>query len=477
MIGPAVRIAAGIVVWSLLCRDARAHALAQRYDLPLPLGFFLVAAGAAVAVSFVILTLFWRQDVGRWDRDEGPSNKRAVPGALVACCRTIGVSAVTLIVSAGLFGNQNTFKNIAPVSVWVIWWVGFSFLCAFVGNAWGLINPWVAFFDVGERLTRPWSKELSLRLPYPRWLGAWPACALLLLFAWLELVAPGRDVPRNVAIAIAIYSIMTWAGFLAFGRELWLSRGEVFSVTFDLFGRFAPLQFTCNGRWLWSLRPLAAGLLTRAPLAPSMTAFTLLMLGTVTVDGFMETPLWAAAVESLIGSPGTGVDQKAYMLFQSALLVAGPLLLAALYLTAVALMARITGSRVSVLAGLFVPSLVPIAIAYHLAHYFSLLAIAGQFIIPLISDPFGYGWDLFGTTLYRIDIGLVDARFLWYFSVSAIVIGHIIAVWVGHVTAYSVFRDASAARRSQYPMLVLMIGYTMLSLWILAQPIIEPTVR
>ena len=108
-------------------------------------------------------------------------------------------------------------------------------------------------------------------------------------------------------------------------------------------------------------------------------------------------------------------------------------------------------------------SLVPIAIAYHLAHYFTLLAIAGQFIIPLASDPFGYGWDLFGTTLYRIDIGLVDARFIWYLSVAAIVIGHIVAVWIGHMTAYVAFRiPANMARRSQYPMLVLMIGYTML---------------
>ena len=477
MIGSAIRIAACIIVWSLLRGDAHAHALAQRYDLPLPLGFFLVAAGAAVAVSFVILALFWRHDVERRDHDEGPSIQGAVPDAVVACCRAIGVGALALIVSAGLLGNQNTFKNIAPVSIWIIWWVGFSFFCAFVGNVWGLINPWVTLFDVAERLARPWTKGLSLQLPYPRWLGSWPACAFLLLFAWLELVAPGRDVPRNVAIAIALYSIVTWAGFAAFGRELWLSRGEVFSVLFDLFGRFAPLQFTCNGRWHWSLRPFAAGLLTRAPLPPSMTAFTLLLLGTVTVDGFMETPLWAAAVEGLIGNPGTGVDPKAYMLIQSALLVAGPLFLAALYLTAILLMARIARARVSVLAGVFVLSLVPIAIAYHLAHYFSLLAIAGQFIIPLASDPFGYGWDLFGTTLYRIDIGLVDARFLWYLSVSAIVIGHIVAVWIGHVTAYRAFCNTNAARRSQYPMLVLMVGYTMLSLWILAQPVIEPTVR
>ena len=91
-------------------------------------------------------------------------------------------------------------------------------------------------------------------------------------------------------------------------------------------------------------------------------------------------------------------------------------------------------------------SLIPIAIAYHLAHYFSLFAIAGQFIIPLASDPFGYGWDLFGTMLYRIDIGVVDAKFIWYLSVVAIVTGHIVAVWVGHVTRP--WRFAIAAPRT-----------------------------
>jgi hypothetical protein len=165
------------------------------------------------------------------------------------------------------------------------------------------------------------------------------------------------------------------------------------------------------------------------------------------------------------------------MVLQSILLIAVPLLLAMLYLGVVAVMALITRVGIAELAGLFVLSLVPIAIAYHLAHYFNLLAIAGQFIIPLSSDPFGFGWDLFGTTLYRIDIGLVDARFIWYLAVLAIVAGHIIAVWIGHVTAYTVFADSGVARRSQYPMLVLMVGYTTLSLWILAQPIIEPTVK
>jgi hypothetical protein len=182
-----------------------------------------------------------------------------------------------------------------------------------------------------------------------------------------------------------------------------------------------------------------------------------------------------AAIEQLLASRGgVDVNATAHMLLMSALLVAGPLVLAGLYLGVVVVMARMAGSSVAALAGLFVLSLLPIAIAYHLSHYFSLLMVAGQFIIPLASDPFGYGWDLFGTTLYRIDIGIVDAKLIWYLAVIAIVTGHIIAVWVAHVTAFAVFSDAGAARRSQYPMLVLMVGYTMLSLWIIAQPIVEP---
>ena len=474
MVGAARLFATLSITLLALGSKAFAHALAQRYDLPLPLGYFLTAAGAAVAVSFVILGIFWRHDAERNQAANPNFLCGTIPASIVTALQILCVAALALIVAAGLFGDQRTFKNIAPVAVWVIWWVGFGVFAAFVGNIWTLINPWSTAFHFAEALAGRWGKRLSLQLPYPRRLAAWPACTLLLLFAWIELVAPGRDVPRNIAAAILIYSGLTWAGFVAFGRYAWLKNGEVFSVVFGLIGRFAPLEFSHNGRWRVGLRPIAAGLLTREPLEPSMTTFVLLMLGTVTVDGLMETPPWGAAVEWFLAERG-GVDANptAYMVLQTVLLIGGPLVLALLYLAVVAMMTRTTRSNISGLAGMFVLSLVPIAIAYHLAHYFSMLMVAGQFIIPLASDPFGYGWNLFGTTLYRIDIGVVDAKFIWYLSVIAIVTGHIVAVWVGHVTACIVFRDALLARRSQYPMLVLMIAYTTLSLWILAQPIVE----
>ena len=134
-----------------------------------------------------------------------------------------------------------------------------------------------------------------------------------------------------------------------------------------------------------------------------------------------------------------------------------------------------SGSRypLGTISSVFIYSLIPIAIAYHLAHFFSFLLIQGQLIIPLASDPFGWGWDLFNSVDYRINIGIVTARLAWFISIAAIVIAHIISVYLAHVIALRTFRTRTSSLISQIPMLVLMVGYTMVSLWILAQPIVE----
>ncbi|MCI0795585.1 MAG: hypothetical protein J4N99_02115, partial [Chloroflexi bacterium] len=120
----------------------------------------------------------------------------------------------------------------------------------------------------------------------------------------------------------------------------------------------------------------------------------------------------------------------------------------------------------------FVFSLVPIALAYNMAHFISLLLIQGQLIIPLASDPFGFGWDLLGTADYRVNIGVINAKVAWFIAVGAIVLGHIISVYVAHVVALRRVDDHALAIRGQYPMLLLMVLYTATRLWILAQPIV-----
>ncbi|HEX9585362.1 MAG TPA: hypothetical protein VGB36_12745 [Gammaproteobacteria bacterium] len=275
---------------------------------------------------------------------------------------------------------------------------------------------------------------------------------------------------------------------IAFGRDVWLAHGEAFSLAFGVLGRFAPIaepgRNSADGMPShWHLRPYAGGLVMDTPCRPSMTVFVLLMLSTVTFDGFKETPLLARLLEWMWSEPWFDpllrrlhdLGFELLVVLETVILAVFPLLFFLVYLGVSWLAKRASGSErpVTEIAGLFVFSLVPIAIAYHLAHYFSYLLVAGQLIIPLASDPFGIGWNRFGTTAYAIDISIIGAKFVWYTTVVAIVVGHVFAVGVAHFVALRVFETARAALRSQYPFLVLMVAYTMMSLWILAQPIIE----
>jgi hypothetical protein len=224
----------------------------------------------------------------------------------------------------------------------------------------------------------------------------------------------------------------------------------------------------------WNLRPFAAGLLNTADVSPSMVAFVLVLLSTVTFDGFTATPAWAALEGRLYALLEPLGDARLTVIGTLGLLVF-PVVFGLVYLTFARWMARMGDDQLGTgtVAQLFVLSLVPIAIAYHLAHYFTYLLIQGQLLIRLASDPLGFGWNLFGTARYRPDIGIVGARAVWYTAVVAIVVGHVLAVYVAHVVALREYRDRRAALRSQLPMLVLMVGYTVVSLWIIAQPIVE----
>jgi hypothetical protein len=456
---------------------AAAHGLGQRYELPVPLGLYLVGAGVAVALSFLLMAGFMRHGASTvgWTVELGGSVVgRVLTGPAVRWTLRLGaLAAWALLVAAGLVGAQQPFKNITPIAIWVLWWVGFAFFVAFVGDIWPVVNPWATVYDLvrgGRPLTRPMAR-------YPARWGVAPAVLFFVGFTWMELLWGGSEIPRALAIAILAYSGCTWLAMGVFGRDVWLARGELFSVYFGILGRFAPFAASAgNPRGRLMARPYALGLLVERPVPPTMTLFVLLMLAAVTFDGLIETPLWAILTHALRedvaeASPASLTAEVAAAISWG--VFAGLFVL--VYWIVVRAMAWSVGegSPRRPLGGFFVLTLVPIGIAYHLAHYHSLLLVAGQYAIPLLSDPFGYGWDLFGTTLYRLDFSVVDAASIWYLSVGAIVIGHVIAVYLAHLMALRVYGDTRTALRSQIPMLVLMVVYTMSSLWILSQPVVK----
>ena len=463
---------------ALFPEQAAAHAFRARYDLPLPLPLWLWTAGATVALSFVVFALVLRRGTGtvaypRFDLLRLPGVHWLAHPFATAVIRAVSAAAFVALVASGWLGTQDPFRNIVPAFVWIAWWIGFTYLTVAAGDVWALVNPWKTIYSWLEMIAkkvRP-NARFGLHRDFPRAMGAWPAVLLLLAFGWIEIVWEGNAVPANIAALAVGYSLLTWIGMFVFGRDAWLASGEVFTVYFGLLARLAPIDCSLN------LRPPAAGLLDPQPASTSMAAFVIVMLATVTFDGARETPLWASLMERL-SRPGEPVSDVVWTTTATAGLLAAPCLFALVILSACASMAwlaRGDPSRASAgeLARLFVPTLLPIAFAYHVAHYLSYLLVAGQVVIPLASDPLGRGWDLFGTARFKPAIDLVGARFAWYTSVVVIVLGHVVAMYVAHRLALARFRESRTARASQYPFAALMVLYTMTSLWILAQPIVE----
>jgi hypothetical protein len=299
-----------------------------------------------------------------------------------------------------------------------------------------------------------------------RW-GRYPAAAALFAFVALELAKVSPDYPRTLAIATALYSYWALAGMAVYGRDAWTRGGEGFAVMFELLSRIAPFAAR-EGRIVlrWPFTGLAGDERTRGALL-----FVAVMLGSTSFDGFSRTIRWqdltsqvrahlAASSHRTVDLAVMGVNLVGLVLFIAAIL--------ATYLVAVAAAEKLGGIRRSLIPDFVLP-LVPIAAAYMVAHYFTLAVIQGQFIVTLASDPFGRGWDLFGTADFAPNLALVSPQTVWYVQFGALVVGHVAGLAIAHDRAVVVFRDTRRSVEAQIPMLALMVLYTSAGLWLLSR--------
>ena len=445
---------------------AFAHGVGSVQDLPVPQWLFLYGAGIVLVVSFLALAILWRRPVLEDHRGgrvlPAPLQRILLSQTLRVLLGALGFALLVLVTAAALFGERSTVANISPTFVYVLFWLGLVPLVVLLGDVWAPLNPWRAASDavawVGDRLGLGGAEPLV----YPARLGRWPAALGLLLFTALELAYYDPADPRVLGFAILVYSAVTWIGALVWGRDAWFENGEAFTSYFGLLSRTAPLAVRNNGaRRDIVLRPPVIGLAEGGAPRAGTVAFVAVMLGSVGFDGFSRTTWWGDVRGDLGELLGTVVNLGG--------LLAAVLAVTAFYLLAVAAARALARTDIP-LARAFVASLIPIALVYAVSHYFSLLVVQGQFAIPLLSDPFGWGWDLFGTADYRPNLAPLAPSTIWYVQVATLVAGHVVGLVLAHDRALALFRgNAGRALRTQYPFLVLMVAYTVGGLWLLSQ--------
>jgi hypothetical protein len=253
-----------------------------------------------------------------------------------------------------------------------------------------------------------------------------------------------------------------------YGVEQWTSRGEAFGVYFGLLARMSIWQR--DGGAILRRPPLSG--LPAWPALSGSVAVLCVMIGSVSFDGFSGSAVWQDLIDGIVTSltdSGLGPDQALELVYAAGLIL-GVLLVYGFYrLGARGVRATARASQdTTALTRIFAHTLVPIAFAYVAAHYVSLLMLEGQSLGYLASDPLGEGANYFGTATWTVDYSFIGAEAFWYLQVAFVVLGHVAGLILAHDRALALFSDAKAAVRSQYWLLGVMVGFTLLALWLLS---------
>ena len=447
-----------------------AHGLRAVQDLPIPLWLALWAAAVVLVVSFVMLGALWNNPllgVHERGRAVGERLSRFVTGPLRVVVQALSVLLFGLVWASALFGDTDPYQNLAPTWIYVIFWLGVPALSVLLGNVWRAISPWRALADAFVWVRERGGVTVHPLAVYPERLGRWPGAVVIFAFATLELAYTDPSSPRALAFAIALYTYVALFGMAAFGRDTWERTGEGFAVLFGLLARIAPLHVLDGAlRLRWPFTGLAG-----ADPSPGTVAFVSVMLGAVLFDGFSGTPTWQDLMVDLEGpylrdQPGLGELLVAFAAVGG--ILTAILLIAFAYLAACAL-ARSSVNAPRSLVPDFLRSVLPIAFVYLVAHYATTFLDQGQFLIPLLSDPLGRGWDLLGPVDYVPTVPVLTQPQTWWLQVTVLVAGHVAGLAVAHDRAVTIFADKRNALVSQLAFLALMVLYTLGGLWVLSR--------
>jgi len=433
------------------------------------------------------------------------------------------VGVFFLIVAAGLWGNQNPALNIAPILTWTIWWALLIVVIMFAGKAWCYVCPWDAMAGWTEKLAL-WHKRddgLSLGWKWPRVVrNILIATVLFVGLTWIELGFGVTMKPRITAYLAIAMLMMAVVSALLFDRKSFCRYGCLVGRVSGLYAMFAGVEvrskrasvckachskecvtggdtaygcptFLYPGRMqtntyciqcmecvqacphdnlALNLRPWGSDLTVEGKPRADEAYLALLMLALSGFHGLTMTGAWPQFVEGLRGAMGVG--RLLGFSVGMAMIMVGPI---ALYAGLVAISKWMaTGHALKPLTYRdyfirYAYAMLPIALFYHIAHNMEHLLMEGPKVVAMISDPFGWGWNVLGTAGCRIP-PLISLDKLWLVQVFLVLVGHVYSLWVAQRTSLRLFGSGKAAFRSQLPMLGGMIAFSVFSLWLLKQP-------
>jgi len=445
-----------------------------------PTWLTVLTGGIVVGATFLFTTLLTDHDAMRgvnWWRVVVPTPASARRAA-VRLTQIVSVAVLALVLVIGLVGPTTSTQNFALLFVWAGWWAGYTMTTYLVGNTWPALDPWRAIAGglrwvvvtlLGAGTSRRGDERsadggvvtgrrfgLSSATVPERW-GVWPAVAGLLALVYLEVVSPIGTNSRALAMVVLAYSVVTVAGALVYGRA-WFDRVDPVSRVFATYGRVAPVQRDESGI---SLRlPGTAATEEILPDRPGETEFVVALLWVTTYDGLVSTPLWSRLL-----TPIAQAGVPAVLVYVFVLLAGFGVFLGVYRLASRRIRERAdTYVTVDEIERWFAPALVPIAAGYHVAHFLGYFLTLAPALGAVAAAPFA--------PPNTVVLVLPD----WFGTVklACVLLGHVLAVWVAHSLAFELFPGVLAAIRSQVPSVVVMVFYTMVSLWVITQPYVAP---
>jgi hypothetical protein len=436
---------------STMMNSLVAHGVGGREDLPLPFGWAVAGAAFAVVISFVALGLLWttpRLDGARAGRPLPASVRRALDGVAFKWLKRLLILLITSYLLLVLVLGKDDANNPLPWLVYVFLWVGLVVVSVLFGPVWRQLNPLRAIHAGVNQLARLDPAQGLWRLPAG--VGYWPSALGLFAFTWVELIYPDNATLTTFRMMIGLYVVIhLFAGFL-YGSA-WFDRADAFETWSGLFGKFSVLGRRADGTRV--LRSPLAGLDALEP-APGLIATVMVMLGSTAYDGFSGSPRWQTFVQSATAPR---------MLLETAALIAVILLLTGLYVACTAAAGRLAGAGGSGIGrgmpSAFVHSVVPVALGYVVAHYYTLFAYEGQRGLAKLGDPLSNGADWFGRAAMTPNSAPITPALVTAIQLLAVVIGHVVGVVLAHDRAVRLFPRAVAVV-GQVPLLILMVTLT-----------------